>query len=725
MEEAHGAGIVHRDLKPSNLVITPKGTIKVLDFGLAKLVQPVTHDAITKATTETNLIVGTLPYMSPEQLLSEPLDARTDIYSFGVLLYEMSTGQLPHQGTQPISLADAILHKTPAPPGQLRSNLSPRFQEIILKCLEKEAANRYQSAKELLVDLRRLATPSMTAAYELTSAMKRPVESKQRRLAIYAGVTLLGILAIFMAWNLSKTRTESTSKGAPAKIQSIVALPSKVYGSNENLFLADAIPNALSTHLTQVQGIKTKVPPTSLDLERVGGDLKKIAQVYGVNALISSSVSIDKDNLALNVQLVDASNRNLIWSHEYDGKKQNYLELVRTASEGLRTALHPEGPPIQPQTPSANNTEAELVFQSGFYHLRAFANRKDPQEFDRALTDLQQALKLDPTNARAAAAIARVHSARIELGAPLREVIPKIDEWAYKALELDYRCGEAWQVLSLAEEWRPGGDRRKRLEYALKAATYASNSGYSHHVLAAALAPNSFVLSIKASDEGIHQEPLYLNGLLFSAGILSREGRSKEALERIDRVLNAEPEMPVAHLMKTMLLLRDHQYQEANGRIELLDKMVAEHKLHPGWVTFGRDWLDFEKAIGTGQKENASDALARAVVQMRGEAPPFPRWELVTGNFLPIQAKNDSVDATLETLSIRASKGIVEPYDWLLLNPEMNLVRKDPRFREIALRSKSEFDDMIRVLEEARTRKELPEYLEKALPKLQSLKISS
>ena len=615
--------------------------------------------------------------------------------------------------------------KFPAPPGQIRAELSPRFQEIILKCIEKEAANRYQSAKELLVDLRRLLTPSMTEAYESDPFTQKSIKPNSRKLAIYGGIILAVVLGLLAAWNFRKQQSTVVTQQPPNQIHSIVALPCKVYGSSENLFLADAIPNALSTHLTQVEGMETKVPPTSLDIERVGGDLKKIAEVYGVNALVSSSVSVEKDKFTLNVQLIDASNRNLIWSHEYDGQRQNYLDLVRTASDGLRKALRPEGRPIQQEPAAAGGTEAELVYQSGFYHLRAFANRKDPQEFDRALADLQRALELDPTNARAAAAIARVHGAKIELGAPLREVLPKIDEWAYKALELDYACGEAWQILSVAEEWRPGGDKRKRLEYALKAATYANHSGFSHHVLASALAPTSFELSLRASQEGIHQEPLYLNGLLFSAGILSREGQSKEALERIDRVLNAEPEMPVAHLMKTLLLLRDHQFQEAEKRMPVLDKLVAEHKLHPGWVTFGRDWLDFESGIGEGKKEKASAALTRLVSQMRGEAPPFPRWELVTGNVLPLQAKNDSVNSTLETLSIRESKGIIEPYDWLLLNPEMELVRKDARFKELVSRSQSEFQDMIQVLQEARTRKELPSYLEKPLADVQNLKTSS
>src|SRR5262245_7603656 len=502
MEEAHALGVIHRDLKPSNIFVTPKGQIKVLDFGLANLVEQPTHEAVTKATTESNLLVGTLPYMSPEQLLSEPIDARTDIYSFGVLLYEMATGKLPYSATQPITLANAILNKLPPPPGQLRADLSPRLQEIILKCMEKERDKRYQTAKELLVDLRRLATPSMVLPDLETSIARRPFPVKPRYLTLSA-VILFVLLAAFAVYKFVRSRNTGLGQQGFTEIQSIVALPSKVFGSNENLFLTDAIPNALSTHLSQIKGLETKAPPTSQDMERIGGDLTKIAQLYGVNALISSSITTDADHFRLNLQLVDSQNRNLLWSSDYDGHRQHYIELVRTAAEGLRQALRPETTPLTSEGSKAN-TEAELMFQRGFYNMRNYANRKQPADFDHALADLKRTFELDPTNARAAATIARLYAGpKLESGAPLSEVLPEIDQWAYKALQLDYRCGEAWQVLSVAEEMRPGGDKKKRLEYALKGAVYAPQSGSGQHVLGVALSRTSFTLSLKATEEAI------------------------------------------------------------------------------------------------------------------------------------------------------------------------------------------------------------------------------
>lgn len=723
MEEAHALGVIHRDLKPSNIFVTPKGQIKVLDFGLAKLIEPITHEAVTKATTESNLLVGTLPYMSPEQLLSEQIDARTDIYSFGILLYEMSTGKLPYSATQPITLANSILNKDPAPPGQLRPDLSPRLQEIIMKCMEKDREKRYQTAKELLVDLRRLATPSMVIPDLETTVKTRPFSIKTRYLKLAAVIAVV-LIAAFATYKFTRSRKTTPQEGF-TEINSVVALPSKVFGANENIFLTDAIPNALSTQLSQIKGLETKAPPTSQDMERIGGDITKIAQLYGVNALISSSITTDADHFRLNLQLIDSRNRNLLWSRDYDGQRQHYLELVRTAAEGLRQALRPEAVPIA-SAASGASTDAELAYQRGFYNLRNYANRKEPADFDHALSDLKRALELDPTNALAAAAIARLYGGpKLESGAPLSEVLPQIDQWAYKALQLDYRCGEAWQVLSVAEEMRPGGDKRKRLEYALKGATYAPRSGYGHHVLGVALSRTSFTLSLKATEEAIKQDPLHLNGLLFRAGILSRENQPKEALKLIDQVLSIEPDMPLAILMKVWLLLRDHQYQEAEKFIGPMDKMVAEHRLHPGWGGFAHDWLDFEKNNTLKNKAEASAALQRLVNQARGDAPPFPRWESVTGNVLGMQAQNDSVDATLQTLSARASKNIFEPYDWLLLNPEIEPVRKDKRFASLVERSKREFEDMLKVLEEARARNEMPSYLESTLKQVRNLKIPS
>ena len=161
LEEAHERGVVHRDLKPANIIVSPKGRVKVLDFGLAQL-SGTAADVEQTTTRSESGFEGTLPYMAPEQVRGEAIDARTDVYALGVVLYEMATGRRPFDDTQTGRLTDAILHAPLTPPTELQPGLNPELERIISKCLERDPENRYQSAKEVAIDLRRLGSPTTT-----------------------------------------------------------------------------------------------------------------------------------------------------------------------------------------------------------------------------------------------------------------------------------------------------------------------------------------------------------------------------------------------------------------------------------------------------------------------------------------------------------------------------------------------------------------------------------
>ena len=658
LEEAHEHAVIHRDLKPANIMITPKGQVKVLDFGIAQLLRQPEEDST--ATSTQHLGAGTLPYMSPEQLRGEPLDPRSDIYSVGVTLYEMACSVRPfHYGTKAAVAAD-ILNRPPKRPAQLNPQVSGSLEAVILKCLEKLPAARYQTARELHQDLRRLGT-------------------------------------------VTHTSTSPTVGSRKVHARSLVALPAKVFGGDGDAFLADAIPSFLSTYLNQVEGLETKVPPSSVDVDRLQGDLARIAEAYNVHSLVLSLVTAQKRKLTLNVQLVEARTRRMIWSREYQGTRARYHQLLRDAADGIREAACPQAGTL-PTAKTVSQVELDLLLHRGLYQSSLFVNRSRKEDFEAAAEAFTRILEANPRRADVAAELARLHLARFG-SAPMEEFAPAARKWAMQALDIDPRQARGWSVLSSLEM----ADYRRKLECALKGAAFGDRDAYCQVELSVAMARSSYVLSLEASRQASSIDPLVVRGPIAEAILQAGLGRRLEGLESIERALRIEPDNPMALFGKSQILVMNEQPEEAKAMLPELEAHASLGRLRPEWIAHLRDLIAFLH----GSKEAAARLESSAIGQS-----PFPRWEVATSGFAGLLARSGEIEAAVRVIVARNRLGLVATYDHLLYNPDFAALRADARFPLLAAPAQAGFDAMVAILQEARMVGEFPPYLGQPLAEI-------
>jgi len=553
--EAHRAGIVHRDLKPANIMVRTDGMVKVVDFGISKMEEVTLLDGPFPGRGDLNtaegLVVGTLHYMSPQQLEGHQVDARSDIFSLGVMLYEMATGRRPFQGASSASVVSAILRDAPRPALEIKPSLPAAIEPILRRCLAKDPAQRYQSAQELhdvLAGLLLGATATAPLAEPLGSATaEEPIHARagrRRGLVVAAAVLAAALLLAGGAWLRSQWAAppEAAVPAAAANVAVAVLPLRNLSGDPEQEYFSEGTTEAVIAGLAKIGGLRVTSRNSVMRYKGIQKPLPEIARELGVGYIVEGSVMRSGDEVMIVVQLVDPKTDGALWGDNYHGKLSDIFTLQQNVAEAVARETKVEITSAD-RTRLARVQEVDTEVYEMYLKGRFHQNKRTPEALLTALDYFEKALDLDPRYALAWAAKADCYASLGSFGyavMPPLEAIPKAKEAAERAIELDDSLSEAHTALGLATmqgwEW-PQAERE--LDRALE--LNPSNADAFHRYTIYLTAMGRHGEAVAAALKAQQLDPL---SPIIGQGVATAHffaGNYEEAIRRCEEKLQKEP----------------------------------------------------------------------------------------------------------------------------------------------------------------------------------------